>query len=69
MNRSVNSFSSVSFMLQLLDRTQKFDLVVGKLEKLGKKIELANLVDAKLAIMRAPFSSSTVIPKIKAIFV
>lgn len=56
-------------MLQLLDRAQKFDLVVGKLEKLRKKIELANLVDAKLAIMRAPFSSSTVIPKIKAIFV
>lgn len=69
MNRSVNSFSSVSFMLQLLDRAQKFDLVVGKLEKLRKKIELANLVDEKLAIMRAPFSSSTVIPKIKAIFV
>ena len=69
MNRSVNSFSSVSFMLQLLDRAQKFDLVVGKLEKLRKKIELANLVDAKLVIMRAPFSSSTVIPKIKAIFV
>lgn len=50
-------------MLQLLDRAQKFDLVVGKLEKLRKKIELANLVDAKLAIMRAPFSSSTVLQK------
>ena len=64
LNCSVNSFSSVSFLLQLLDRAQKFDLVVGKLEKLRKKIELANRIDEKLAIMRAPFSSSTVPPKI-----
>lgn len=63
LSRSVNSFSSVSFMRQLLARAQKFDLVVGKLEKLQKKIELATLVFEKLAIMREPFSPATVLPK------
>lgn len=51
-------------MRQLLAHAEKFDLVVGKMEKLRKKIELAVLLQEKLAIMREPFSPSIVFPKI-----
>lgn len=55
-------------MRQLLAHAEKFDLVVGKMEKLRKKIELAVLLQEKLAIMREPFSPSIVFPKIGCVF-